>query len=155
MALLPEAAWRHADDAPLHKTLAANDFAGIEAFFRALFAGIPYQWHVNNNIHQFEGYYASVVYSCFAAHGLDLVAEDNGSTGRADMTIRCNNAIYLFEFKLSKGGLKARGGRALAQIERKGYADKYRQRAKPVHLIGMEFSRAQRNISAFEVELVV
>ena len=51
MALLPEAARRTADDAPLHKLLAANDFAGLEAFLRSLFAGIPYQWHVNNNIH--------------------------------------------------------------------------------------------------------
>ena len=152
MALLPEAAWRHADEAPLRQMLAANDFAGIEAFFRALFAGIPYQWHVNNNIQQFEGYYASVVYSCFAAHGLDLVPEDSGSTGRADMTIRGNDAIYLFEFKLSEGGPKNGRGRALTQIERQGYADKYRQPGKPVHLIGMEFSKPQRNISAFEVE---
>ena len=152
MALLPEAAWRRADEAPLRQMLAANDFDGIEAIFRALFAGIPYQWHVNNNIQQFEGYYASVVYSCFAAHGLDLVPEDSGSTGRADMTIRCNDAIYLFEFKLSEGGPKNGRGRALTQIERQGYADKYRQPGKPVHLIGMEFSKPQRNISAFEVE---
>ena len=36
--------------APLRELLAANDFEGLEAFFRSLFAGVPHQWHVNNNI---------------------------------------------------------------------------------------------------------
>ena len=88
MALLPEAAQRQADDAPLWALLAANDFAGLEAFLRSLFAGIPYQWHVNNNIQHYEGYYASVVYSCFASHGFDLVPEESSSAGRADMVVR-------------------------------------------------------------------
>ena len=152
MAWLPDAAWRRADEAPLRDLLGAEDFAGIEAFFRALFASVPYQWHVNNDIHHFEGYYASIVYSCFAAHGFDLVPEDSASTGRADLAVRCNDAIYLFEFKLSPDAPGAGGGTALAQIKNKRYADKYRHLGKPIHLIGMEFSKAQRNLGAFEVE---
>ena len=151
MAWLPDAAWRCADEAPLRDLLAAEDFAGIEAFFRALFASVPYQWHVNNDIHHFEGYYASIVYSCFAAHGFDLVPEDSASTGRADLAVRCNDAIYLFEFKLSPDAPGA-GGTTLAQIKNKRYADKYRHLGKPIHLIGMEFSKAQRNLGGFEVE---
>ena len=152
MAWLPDAAWRRADKAPLRDLLAAEDFARIEAFFRALFASVPYQWHVNNDIQNFEGYYASVVYSCFAAHGFDLVPEDSASTGRADLAVRCNNAIYLFEFKLSPDAPGAGGGTALAQIKSKRYADKYRHLGKSIRSIGMEFSKAQRNLGAFEVE---
>lgn len=40
----------------------------------------------------------------------------------------------------------------LAQIRQKGYADKYCVSGQPIHLIGVEFSREQRQIIAFEVE---
>ena len=146
--LLPDAARRRADDAPLRELLAANDFAGLEAFFRTVFAGVPHQWHVRNDIREYEGYYASVVYSCFAAQGFDLVPEESSSTGRADMVVRFDGGVYVFEFK-SVG--KGASGRALAQIKERGYADKYRHLGRPVHLIGVEFSREDRNIAAFEV----
>ncbi len=148
MTLLPDAARRRADNAPLRELLAGNDFEGLEAFFRSLFAGVPHQWHVNNNIQDYEGYYASVIYSCFAAHGFDLIPEDSSSTGRADMVVRCNGGVYVFEFK-SVG--KEAAGRALAQIKERGYADKYRHLGRSVHLTGVEFSREDRNIAAFEV----
>ncbi|TAN49785.1 MAG: hypothetical protein EPN21_10720 [Methylococcaceae bacterium] len=32
------------------------------------------------------------------------------------------------------------------------YADKYRARGEPIYLIGVEFSRAERNIVGFDVE---
>ena len=149
MALLPDAARRRADDAPLHELLSANDFAGLEAFFRALFAGVPHQWHVNNRLEDYEGYYASVIYSCFAAQGFDLIAEDSSSAGRADMVVRHDGGICIFEFKLLKD---APEGKALAQIKDRGYADKYRHLDQPIHLIGVEFSKKKRNIVAFEVE---
>ena len=165
MALLPDASRRLAQRASLCKLLSANDFAGLEALLRTVFAAIPHQWHTRNDIRDYEGYYASVVYSYFAAQGLDLVAEDSASGGRADMTVRCNGGIYLFEFKLLKD---APQGKALSQIKAKdcsfmrgaspsrspaeGSADKYRQPGRPIHLIGLEFSQAERNIAAFEVE---
>jgi hypothetical protein len=43
-------------------------------------------------------------------------------------------------------------GAALAQIKDRHYADKYRIRGEPLHLIGVEFSRASRNIVGFAVE---
>jgi hypothetical protein len=36
------------------------------------FDAIPHQWHDNNPIARYEGYYASVFYSHMAALGLDL-----------------------------------------------------------------------------------
>ncbi|MBS7348776.1 MAG: PD-(D/E)XK nuclease domain-containing protein [Comamonas sp.] len=42
-------------------------------------------------------------------------------------------------------------GKALAQLQAKNYADKYRSRGEPIHLIGVEFSKDSRNIVAFEV----
>ena len=149
MALLPDNSRRRADDGPLRELLAANDFAGLEALFRAIFAGIPYQWHAKNSIQKYEGYYASVIYSCFAAQGFDLMAEDSSSAGRADMTVRFDGGIYLFEFKTVE---KEPTGEAMSQLKAKGYADKYRSPGQPVHLIGVEFSKQDRNVVAFEVE---
>ena len=70
------------------------------------------------------------------------------STGRR-VEARCNDGIYLFEFKLLKDTPE---GKALAQIKNKGYAEKYRHLGQPIHLIGVEFSKAERNIAAFKVE---
>ena len=63
--------------------------------------------------------------------------------------MRCNDGIYIFEFKLLKD---APEGKALAQIKNKGYAEKYRHLGQPIHLIGVEFSKTERNIAAFKVE---
>ncbi len=69
------------------RLLKANDFAGLEELFRAFFASIPCQWHRKNDIADYEGYYASVFYSCFAGLGLDVTVEDSGSRGRLDMAV--------------------------------------------------------------------
>ena len=84
--------------ARLYDLLLANDFAGLETLFRALFASISYEWHTKNESARYEGYYASVFYSCFAALGLDVTVEDSSSHGRLDMAIRFNDSVYLFEF---------------------------------------------------------
>ena len=43
-------------------------------------------------------------------------------------------------------------GEAMAQLKDRGYADKYRGRNRPIHLIAVEFSRKTRNLASFEVE---
>ena len=148
-ALLPEAVRRLADNRSLRELLATNDFEGLEALFRAVFAGIPYEWHTRNDIAHYEGYYASVFYSCFAAQGFDLIPEESSARGRADMAFRFNGHVYLFEFETVE---RTAEGAALAQLGERGYADKYRHLGEPIHLIGVEFSRAARNIAAFAVE---
>ena len=148
-ALLPETSRRLAENGPLRDLLAAHDFAGLEALFRAVFASIPHQWHVNNDIANYEGYYASVFYSCFAGQGFDLIPEESSSRGRADLALRFDGNVYLFEFKTVE---TAPTGAALAQLKAKGYADKYRHGGEPVSLVGVEFSRTERTIAAVEGE---
>ena len=127
--------------------LLAHDLAGVEAEFRAIYAGIPADWHRRNDIARFEGYYASVFYSCLAALGLDLSVEDASAAGRVDLFLRCGGHVYLFEFKVIE---RAGEGAALRQLIERGYAEKYRADGAPVHLVGVEFSEASRNIAAFE-----
>ena len=88
-------------------------------------------------------------YSYFAALGVGIVLEDATNQGRIDMTIRCNDHIYLFKFKVVECFPE---GRALQQLKDKAYADKYRSEGQPIHLVGVKFSREQRNVVGFEVE---
>ncbi len=73
----------------LFDALSAGDLAGLRAHCHSLLASIPYQWHTNSPVAQYEGYYASVFYS---------------------------------------------------------------HRGEPIHLIGVAFSKASRNVIGFEVE---
>ena len=136
-------------DIQLFELLSANDFEGLAALFRALFAGIPYEWHTNNDIANYEGYYASVFYSCFAALGLNTTVEDSSAQGRLDMMLQFNESVYLFEFKVVES---ASEGAALQQLKERRYADKYRSLRQPIHLVGVEFSKESRNLVAMEVE---
>ena len=133
----------------LYRLLRADDFEGMRALFHAFFVSIPYEWYTNNDIARYEGYYASVFYSYFAALGLDLTVEDSTSHGRLDMSVRFGGNVYLFEFKVVE---MVGEGAAMAQLKERGYADKYRGAGEPIHLVAVEFSREIRNIVAFEVE---
>ena len=132
----------------LYRLLEANDFTGLESLFHAFFASIPYEWYTNNDVASFEGYYASVFYSYFAGLGFDVTVEDSSSHGRVDMAVQFNENVYLFEFKVVE---MASEGAAMAQLKAKGYADKHLGAGRPIHLIGVEFSKNTRNITAFEV----
>ena len=137
----------------LYDLLEADDFNGLEELLKAFFAGIPYQWHVRNDIADYEGYYASVFHALFAAAGLDVVVEDSTSRGRVDLTVRLDGRVYLFEFKVVESapeGVPTRPTAAMAQLRERGYADKYRAAGGPVHLIAVEFSKQTRNVAAFE-----
>ncbi|MCG5524321.1 ATP-binding protein [Ectothiorhodospira haloalkaliphila] len=135
----------------LFRVLQAHDLDALEVHFKALFASLPHDWYRNNPIARYEGHYASVFYSHFAALGLQISVEDSSHMGKVDMAVEFGGHVYVYEFKVVE---QVPEGRALQQIKDKGYADKYRGRGQPIHLIGVEFSREQRQVVAFEVETV-
>ena len=146
--LVQDTARQTANSLRLYRLLEANDFTGMQALFQAFFASIPCEWYTNNHLAQYEGYYASVFYSYFAALGFEIVVEDSSNHGRLDMAVRAFGHVYLFEFKVVE---LTPEGAALAQLKERGYAEKYRGRGEPVHLVGVEFSGQTRNVTAFEV----
>ena len=146
--LVQDASQHLANSIRLARLLETHDCAGLKELFHAFFASIPYQWYTNNHIADYEGFYASVFYSYFAALGYDVAVEESSSHGRLDMAVRTAGHVYLFEFKVAE---MAPPGSALAQLQERRYADKYRATGEPIHLIGVEFSRATRNLTAFEV----
>ena len=72
----------------LARLLETHDCAGLKTLFHAFFASIPYQWYTNTHIADYEGFYASVFYSYFAALGYDIAVEESSSHGRLDMAVR-------------------------------------------------------------------
>ncbi len=146
--LVQDAERQTANSIRLARLLGAHDCAGLAELFHAFFASIPYEWHTSNDIANYEGYYASVFYSYFAALGYEIVVEESSSHGRLDMAVRTGGHVYLFEFKVAE---MSPPGSALAQLQERDYAAKYRGNGEPIHLIGVEFSRRTRNVTAFEV----
>ena len=147
--MVPDAGLGSADRMRLRELTLADDLEGVRGLFEAFFAGIPYEWYRRNDIAHYEGYWAALMYSHFAAAGLDVRVEEMTSHGRLDMAVACPGHVHLYEFKVVD---KESEAQALAQIRERGYADKYRNPAGPVRMIGVEFGRKERNIVAFSVE---
>ena len=148
-ALVKDKSGQAVQSGQLYRLLMVNDFDGLKNLFHSFFASIPHQWYTKNEIQNYEGYYASVFYSYFAALGLDVTVEDCTNLGRIDMTLKFNQQVYIFEFKVVE---LVPDGNALQQIKDKAYADKYRVLKQPIHLIGVEFSKDERNVVEFEVD---
>jgi len=126
-----------------------TDLEGLKEALYTLFAAIPYSNFTNNKLLEYEGYYASVVYAYLASLGMTVIPEDITNLGRIDLTLEYEDKVFIIEFKLSK---KATGN-PLKQIKEKRYYEKY-QSYENVYLIGIEFSREQRNIIGYEWEKV-
>ena len=146
--LVQDAERQMANSIRLARLLETVDREGLRDLFHAFFASIPYEWHTSNDIANYEGYYASVFYSYFAALGYEIAVEESSSHGRLDMAVRTGGHVYLFAFKVVE---LAPPGSALAQLRERDDAGRYRGRGEPIHLIGVEFSRTTRNVTAFEV----
>ena len=87
-------------------------------------------------------------YSYFAALGYEIVVEESSSHGRLTWQYARTGTCTCSSFKVAE---MAPPGSALAQLQERDYAAKYRDRGEPIHLIGVEFSRQTRNVAAFEV----
>ena len=142
--------------------------ANLEEFKNALislFASIPYNNYVKNNIAKYEGYYASVVYVYLASLGLPIVAEDVTNRGRIDLTIIFKDKVYIIEFKVESRE-KGEGRRekevrtcshqneALGQLREREYHKKYLDKFNEIYLVSIVFSEKEKNIIQFDYERI-
>ena len=130
----------------LYGCLHQGDVAGLFGIIKRLFAGIPWRNFTNNNLADFEGYYASVVYAFLSSLNARVIPEDITNYGQADMTVMLGAHIYVMEIKVVDGE-RVEGNPALEQIVARNYAAKYRgEPGKAVHELGLVFSRTTRNL---------
>lgn len=125
----------------LYEAVLQHDLDNIESIIKAFFSSIPHNWHRNNTIANYEGYWASVFYALFASLGFQTITEDATSLGNIDMTLIVDKHVYIFEFKVVGGENEQSQGTALAQIKNKQYADKYKTPKHIIHQIGIEFNK--------------
>lgn len=133
----------------LIRSLIARDIERIREILYSFFSSIPYDWYRKNDLEEYEGFYASVIYALFVGAGLDVRAEDVTNLGRIDLTVIWENSVYIIEFKVVE---ELATNKALSQITEQRYYEKYKGRYSEIYLIGMEFSRKQRNIVSFAWE---
>ncbi|WP_151192848.1 ATP-binding protein [Cysteiniphilum sp. JM-1] len=127
-----------------------GNFDDLKMILSSHFSSIPHDWYRNNQIDQYEGFYASIVYSLLSALGYDTIPEDVTNHGKLDLTIIMDDKIIIIEFKLAKlGDAKT----AIEQIKSRKYPEKYLALAKPIYLVGISFDTEERNVAELEAEL--
>ena len=126
------------------------DYDDLPAFIEAIkafFAGIPYQLASKVEDAQDTGkaeyHYHVILYTLLVAFGADILIEEPTAKGRADLVLKMPKGIYVMELKVDDTAENA-----LAQINQRGYADKYVNDGRPITKVGMSFSSTERNITA-------
>jgi len=130
----------------LRKFLKNDNLENLKTTLTALFASIPYNNYVKNELAHYEGYYATVVFTYLVSLGFECITEDATNKGRIDLTIKLPNRIVIIEFKVD---IKEK---ALKQIKERKYYEKYLHDNKEIFIVGICFDSEDRNITEFEVE---
>ena len=128
------------------------DYDDLPAFIEAIkvfFASIPYQLAGKiedaQDIGKAEYHYHVILYTLLVAFGADIWAEEATAKGRSDIVLKMPRRIYIAELKVDDTAENA-----LAQIEQRGYADKYRLDGRPITKVGISFSSTERNITDYQ-----
>ncbi|MCP4149570.1 MAG: AAA family ATPase, partial [bacterium] len=104
----------------------------LDSFFdilKALFAGIPYNVFIKDK----EAYYHSLIYLILTLVGINIQAEIQTNKGRIDARVECGDTIYIMEFKMGSHE------KAMKQIKKMNYHQKYMQSGKEIRLVGIGF----------------
>ncbi len=138
----------------LIRLLQVNDFDGFAAELRSFYANVPYEWYSSSEVSRYEAFYASLLFACFIANGVEVSAEQSSAEGRADLVVHTGGEVFVLEFKVAAEGEKVESKvlEAMAQMRGKNYALPHQSRGRKVHLLAMVFSRKKRNLAAIRVE---
>ena len=115
---------------------------------KSLFSSILYNNYVRNELSNYEGYYASIIFTFLSSLGYDTVGEDVTNKGRIDLTLKTSNDIFIFEFKVD---LKED---PIKQIKDRKYYEKYQSENKKIYIVGINFDSELKNISEFKWEKI-
>ncbi len=77
--------------------------------------------------------------------------EDITNKGRIDLSIVYKDKVIILEFKVVED---TKEQKALNQIKEKRYYEKYIGKYQEIYLVGIEFSKKERNVVNFEWERI-
>lgn len=95
-----------------------------------------------------EGYFHTIIYLVTSFMGLHVQAEITKHQGRLDLLVETDDFLYLMEFKLDEPVQNA-----IQQIKDRKYAAAYKNSPKTVYLVGIGFSKEERNVEAWEAKI--
>ena len=114
--------------------------------FEALFAALPYPTEGGEKkALVVERNFQNMFYIVFMLLGKFVEVETPFAHGRSDCIVKTKDYIYIFEFKLD-----ASADEALKQIEEKGYAKPFAADHRKLYKVGVNFSRAKRNLDGWK-----
>ena len=121
----------------LRQAFAANELEYAMRIVKACFSDIP--TIVQKNM--CENFYEAITHVLFRMTGFDVVSEMQSIFGRSDIIVTTQTDVYIFELKTVPPADFAKGvEEALAQIEKKGYAERYSVSGKTTHKIALVFA---------------
>ena len=125
---------------------------------KILFADISYHLHPKNKnkptakeaaktFTAWEGYFHTIIYLICTFLNLYAKTEITKHKGRLDLLVETTAYLYLMEFKLDESAKDA-----IAQIKSRAYAQSYKNAPKKVLLVGIGFSKEEKNVDTWELE---
>ena len=129
----------------IREALEAGNLDAMLELLRGFFASIPYELHVKS-----EAYYHSIFYALMTFLGFDMPLEVSTSRGRVDAVLELNDKAYVMELKyedcpkdvsldVKRELFDKTLAEAMEQIEKRGYADRYKGSGKTVIKAGFAF----------------
>ncbi|WP_041082022.1 ATP-binding protein [Thermotoga profunda] len=100
-----------------------------------------------DKITQLESFYQTYIKTLLGVAGYKVIEEQIANTGRADLVVKTNGTVYIFELKIDQPASKA-----IEQIKQKRYYESYRY--KRCYLVGISISSEERNIKEWKYEKV-
>lgn len=127
--------------------LGGADLAGLEELLRAFCGSVAADRRTRIPVDGCGKLWARSIYSFFAQTELDVRVEDVTDEGMLDIAVFTDQHPYLFGFQMT--GSAAAGG-ALRRLRERNYAERFGDRALPVHFVEVEIDPGKRDVAAFE-----
>jgi hypothetical protein len=148
----------------VQEAILANDLEKFFSLLKSYFASIPYDLIPKKELN--EKYFQLIFYLLMRVTSFRVNTEDRTNLGRIDLVLESDTDVYIFELKVNSSATAA-----LEQIKEKKYYEKYLHipvvnlgsssetaikdaRDKTVHIIGLNLSLEERNITEYLVERV-
>jgi hypothetical protein len=123
-------------------------------FLKIVLSDLKYNWQPprphrteEELFRMWEGYFHAILYIITSYMSMSVKAEVQNNKGRVDLIAEVKEFIYLMEFKLD-----GTSENAIEQIKEREYAATYKNSEKKVFLVGVNFSKEDRNVERWEVE---
>jgi hypothetical protein len=154
----------------ISRTIINNDLEKFFSLLKSYFASIPYDLIPKKELN--EKYFQLIFYLLMRVTSFRVNTEDRTNLGRIDLVLESDTDVYIFELKVNSSATAA-----LEQIKEKKYYEKYlhipvvkldsssenaesgvllhaHAQYKAVHIIGLNLSLEERNITEYLVERV-